>query len=314
MRKRQEIQKMLWRVVLVLAASLGYAAVLPDNFGSWTRGGNPVTVPPPDPKVWDEYGFLRAESAYYTAGSRKLDVTIHQMKDSTGGLAAMQALRGDPGHLVQIGNYVLRFSSPPARGDLEALRKALPNVDRASLPSLPGYLPSKGKIPASERYILGPDSLMQVMPEIPPSAARFDLGSEAQFARYKAAVGGEDRLLVFSYPTPQIARLQADVFAKLPGIAARRAGPLVAVAPVRDGVDVLLQSVSYNPSLMWNEQPPKPQGNPGDMLLAIVILAGVLIAASILFGLAFGGVRIIGSRFGIQTADRGLTTLHLSDR
>ena len=51
------------------------------------------------------------------------------------------------------------------------------------------------------------------------------------------------------------------------------------------------------------------------MILAICILAGALIAASVVFGLFFGGFRqILGSKFGVQAIDDNFTSLHLGDK
>ena len=83
-------------------------------------------------------------------------------------------------------------------------------------------------MPNSERYILGPDGLAKFAPGIPPSVAAFHLGAEAQVAAFRAPAG-EIRLAIFDYPTPQMAIQQYDGFAKLPGMMAKRSGPLVAV-------------------------------------------------------------------------------------
>jgi hypothetical protein len=50
------------------------------------------------------------------------------------------------------------------------------------------------------------------------------------------------------------------------------------------------------------------------MILAICILAGGLMAASLVFGLFFGGLRqVFGSKFGVQAIDDNFTSLHLGD-
>ena len=55
--------------------------------------------------MWDEYGFQTAERGDFATGDRKVNISVWQMKDTTGALAAMQWLQ--PG-VVQHGNYVLR--------------------------------------------------------------------------------------------------------------------------------------------------------------------------------------------------------------
>ena len=87
--------------------------------------------------MWDEYGFQTAERADFGAGDRKVNVSVWQMKDTTGALAALQWLQ--PG-VVQHGNYVLRLEGQIAAADLAQLKSKLPKVDRAANPIAPGIL------------------------------------------------------------------------------------------------------------------------------------------------------------------------------
>ena len=91
-----------------------------------------------DRPVWDEYGFKTAERADFAAGDRKVNVSVWQMKDTTGALAALQWLQ--PG-VIQHGNYVLRVEGQLAEVDLTQLKAKLPKVDRAANPTLPASLP-----------------------------------------------------------------------------------------------------------------------------------------------------------------------------
>ena len=98
MRKRQKVQEVsrgngliICLALLAHAASSG-AAVLPDQFGEYKRAAR-TQVEISDRPVWDEYGFKTAESADFAAGDRKVNVSVWQMKDTTGALAAMQWLQ-----------------------------------------------------------------------------------------------------------------------------------------------------------------------------------------------------------------------------
>ena len=75
--------------------------------------------------------------------------------------------------------------------------------------------------------------------------------------------------------------------------------------------DKILSGVAYQPKVTWSEDVPKNE-NPGDMILAICILAGALMVASLVLGLFFGGLRqVFGSKFGVQAIDDNFTSLHL---
>jgi hypothetical protein len=306
--KRQEIQKVLRRLSVGLWLTVGLnAAVLPQQFGEYkhvSRGVVEIT----DRPVWDEYGFQTAERANYAAGVRNVGISVWKLKDTTGASAAAQWLQ--PG-AFQYGNYVLRLDGRLAPADLADLKAKLPNVNRAANPALPEFLPPGDRVPASERYILGPASLAKFEPRISPDLAGFHKGAEAQLARYKAA-DGEPQVLLLSYPTPQIAGDRFREFQKRPDLKARRHGPLVAVVldSTPESAEKLLSAVAYQPKVTWSEHVPKNE-NVGEMILAICILAGALIAASVVLGLFFGGFRMAFGKFGVQHIDRTFTSLHL---
>jgi hypothetical protein len=177
-----------------------------------------------------------------------------------------------------------------------------------------GYLPQRGRVANSERYLLGNSSLAKFEPRIPAELAALDRGAEAQLARYRSG-GSEFQLTVISYPTPQMAIAFARKFGELDGVAARRTGPLITVIP--EGVSVaaanrLLQEINYSPNFTWNEYVPKntPQ-DAAKMILAIVALAGALIVLSVVLGLMFGGSKLLAKRLGWASTDETFTSLHL---
>ena len=314
MRKRQEIQKVSRRngIVLCLAlfvnSALASAAVLPTQFGEYKRvAAGQVDIS--DRLVWDEYGFNTAERADFAANGRKVNVSVWQMKDTTGALAALQWLQ--PG-VVQHGNYVLRVEGELAPADLALLKAKLPKVDRAANPGLPGFLPGGNRVKNSERYVLGPVSLAKFEPRVSADLAGFDKGAEAQLARYKTPAG-EAQMLLLSYPTPQIAGQRFREFEKRQEWRARRYGPMVGVVlgAAPEHAEKLLSGITYHANVTWSEDVPKNE-NPGDMILAICILAGALMVASLTLGLFFGGLRqVFGSKFGVQAIDDNFTSLHI---
>jgi hypothetical protein len=347
MRKRQEVQKMSRRNGLkpgvTLAASLTLfawtmiaasgeqqSAIWPDKVGLSERKST-ENVQVSGKPLWEEYGLNAAERAEYS-GPEKWTGTAYRLKTPTGALAAWQWLRPadakpakitpnsvttGKGALVQYGNYVLEFAGGrPEDKYIRAVIERLPKLDQSALPSLTGYLPASQLVPNSERYILGPASLQTFAPGIPPSVAAFHLESEAQLATYHGAKS-DMQMLVFSYPTPQIARQRLDEFQKLPGLMVKRAGPLlVMVASPSDAneAESLLSKVTYQADVTWNNVPPKKEPNPGELLLSILILAAVLIVASVLVGVFLGGFRVVLSRFGIASADNTFTSLDIGNK
>jgi hypothetical protein len=97
-------------------------------------------------------------------------------------MAAKLAAEMPDSLLLVHGNYLLSFASyKPSKEELDSLTGSLRNVDFTVLPALPGYLPSDGLAPNSERYILGPVRLQKFAPgDSPPSLAAFHFGAEAQ--------------------------------------------------------------------------------------------------------------------------------------
>ena len=316
--KRQEVQKVSRRrggvatvAALLLSAAGLQGAFLPEAFGSYKRvAASGIDVA--DRPVMEEYGFQAAERAEYEVAGKKVAITAWQLKDSTGAYAA--ALLLQPG-VVQHGNYVLRVEGALPAADLAQLQGKLPKVDRAALPTLLQYFPDKHRVKGSERYLLGPTSLAHVEPRIPADLAGFNKGAEGQVVRYRTRQGGEAKLVLFSYPTPQIAGDRFRAFEQRPEWKARRHGPMVAVAldAAPNAAEALVSSIVYKPQLSWSEHVPKLE-NPGEMLESIFIVAGALVVASLLMGMFMGGFRqLFGSRFGVQAIDENFTSLHLSD-
>ncbi len=222
--------------------------------------------------------MVAGEQAQYTSGQKRFTASAWQLRDSTGALAlfddrlpdnatpaklsALSAKTPD-GAIFAYGNYVFQVAGAvPEQKDLELLFSQLPQLDNAPLPALASNLPQDGLIPDSERYILGPASLARFEPRIAPSLAAFHLGTEGQLGRYRTPKG-DLTLVIFSYPTPNIARERQEAFQKLPGAVAKRSGPLVAVIvqpPDPDAAERVLAGVQYAGHLTLNEKVPVNEG------------------------------------------------------
>jgi hypothetical protein len=278
-----------------------------------------------DKAIWDEYGL---EDIKHDGST-----TIYRLKDPTGAFAAFQWQRPVDSRLSKVaplaaetpnqllvahGNYLVRFDGDkPDATRLKSFLDRLPKVDNGPLPLLSGYLPESDLIPNSERYVLGPESLAKFAPGIPPSVAAFHLGAEAEIARFRSK-GGEQSLVIFSYPTPQLARQRVVEFGKLAGVVAKREGPLVAVVLSRDNpdqADRLLAHVKYQAAITWDEYVPTRRDNIGVLVINCITLAGVLLAFCAVAGLAFGGLRAISHRWlGLADTPDPIITLGLRDR
>jgi hypothetical protein len=294
-------------ILAVVFASSACAAIWPEHLGPYQRQSAALFPQPQSP----EYGFDTAERADY--GS--FQVTAWRFKDTTGAYAASLESPSS----FRVGNYVVTCQGKCPK-DLPKLADAsLPQVSHTSVPTLDTYLPSKGLSAHSERYILGPVGLKASAPEIPATAVNFDFGTEGEIARYRTPAGPV-MLAIFSFPLPSMARQQLPEFQKIPGATARRTGPLIAVAigPLAASAK-LLETINYQGVVAENERPPvkplelKPE-TAGQMVLAIISLAALVLGFCLLSGLVVGGTLRIARRFGYSGAEGSFITLHLEGK
>ena len=299
LRKRKEVQKMSWRLesalwrrplACVLLTALAIAA---PNYRQtiWENLGKPpVVASVPGVTAWRFQDPTEAYAASLTASTQKPQL---------------------------FGNYLV-FCDGPCPPDLNTQVEAFPKMMRGPLPVLRTYLPEKGLIPDTRRYILNQQSLGASESQIPPSAAAFQFGTEAILGHYKARPA-EETLAIFNYPTPQMARAQLPEFQKIQGAVVKRSGPLIAIvlnAPAPGEANRLLSDMEYAASISWDEKPPliiRPQ-TAAQIVLGGMELAGIILVFCLVSGLAYAGIRILQRRFGNQGADQALTVLGLEDK
>ena len=315
----------------LLIPALAQAAIWPDAIGAWHRTAASKSVLADGP-IWDEYGLRESETATYENGPAKFTATAWRLQDPTGALAAYDWQRpgkSEPSKVAALaaetadslllvhGNYLLSFSGyKPTTPELDPIVESLRNVDTSALPALPGYLPSQGLVPGSERYITGPVSLGKFNPGIPPSVAAFHLGAEAQMGVFHGPKG-ETVLTIFNYPTHQIAMQQAANLGRIFGAEVKRSGPLVAVIlspPDPDAAERLLAQVRYRAEVTLDERVPTLRDNIGNLVVNAFVLTGLLLAFCVVSGLAVGGSRVFLRRFRKGEEPEALTTLHLERR
>ena len=320
---------MKFLLAALLAPALCQGAIWPDNIGAWKRSAT-MQATLLDRPIWDEYGLKESEAARYENGDVKFTVTGYRLQDTTGAMSAFDwqrpakstastlatlAAETADGLLVVQGNYLLSFAGhKPDAAELRGLFDGLRNVDTTVLPTLPGNLPAQDRVPNSERYISGPASLAKFIPGIPPSVAAFHYGAEGQGGVFHSPKG-DMGLVIFSYPTPQIAMLKEVDFRGIPGgNLVKRSGPLVALVmapPDPDAAERLLSLVKYQASVTLDQWVPSHRDNIGNLVINAFILIGILLGFSIVSGIAFGGWRAFRRRGNRGEEADALTTLHL---
>jgi hypothetical protein len=323
-------------VVLYLGLSLqaiaaDKSAILPKSFAGWAQTGQPqITTSPVQadaayPAVLKEDGFADSETATYTRDDgRKLTIKAARFNDATGAYGAFTFYRQPAMKTEEIGtkaasdnNRILFFRSnilvdanfdrvtAMSGSELRELAGMLPSAKGSAdnLPTLPQYLPKKGAVENSARYVLGPQALLAV--KAPLTAEQVDFNHEPEILMQDyTSKDGPLTLTVLDYPTPQIAgeRLRAlQTNSQSQSLLVRRSGPLVAVVTGAIGsseAQTLLNSVNYEAEVTWDEATSlSRRDNIGNLILAVFALIGIILLISIIFGVFFGGIRILVKRF-----------------
>lgn len=323
-------------VLLALPATLS-ADLLPEALGEFERQGLEKAAPA-DEELFIELGFEESESAtYVTDDGRSVDITATRFYDDTGAFSAFYELREAGGAtaeygkrawvnpdgttLIQLGNYLVRMKGDaPVDEHVELMLAFFPQVRVTADPPVWAYTPVDEPKSGSQRHVLGPVGLERVAPEVPPSVAGFHFGAEAYYGVYPSEVG-DQRLLMMSYPTPQMAREQIEKFYDLEGLVAKRSGPMIGVAldpPSPDQAERLLSKVRYQAEVTTDYAEPARHDRLDLLLIDILILCGILIVLCVVGGLAVAGGRLLASRvapnslFAAPEGD-GMTKLELDE-
>jgi len=333
-RRGYRVRAILVAIFLSWFSALTARAELPPTVHGWeSRSVQTISVPQLrtaagiNAAVIREYGFLGAERREYSRQNSTLTATLWRMEDATGSYGLFTFF-GEPGmtgtqsgddpaasgagiFLMRRGPYLLEIRGEGLSPELaNELASSIPQTKgrETLLPSLPGFLPEQGLVAQSEKYLIGSAAFERVLERIPSSAIQFDLGAEAVLASYRIE-GNNARLLLVSYPTPQLAAKMLHEFQSLPALVndqgqktlfIERKGSLIAFvmdAPSLAAAEKLLGLIGYEANVMWNEYVPPEHENVGSMMLAVISLAGFVLLVSLFSGLAFGGFRLVVKRF-----------------
>lgn len=337
-RTRMNLMRFLFLLAFITAHPL-WSAIWPELLQQYQRISVESFSPAQDQELWTEYGLEAAERAVYRGNGKTFNVEAYRLTDPTAGYAVFEwlrpkdavaiedyvdlttlAVKSSNSVLIGYGNYVFKFyNHEPEIIELQQLALTVPRLSYSPLPPFTSYMPRDNTlVPNSERFILGPTSLEKFFPHVPASVAAFHLGTEAEVATYKTA-SGQMVLALFSYPTPQIAREQAEAFRAIGGLVVKRTGPLVAVVPSPrdpDEAERLLAKVNYRATISWNE--PVDKGEEltlGKLILIIFTLVGILVGLALLGGLAVFGMRMLVRRVtGAPENEDPMIMLHLDQR
>lgn len=322
---------------LLLVPAIAGAQLLPEALGEFERKSVQVSQPA-DVDLFREFGFEEGETARYVApDGSAVTFTASRFADDTGAFSAFQwmqppqgepvefgerALRSGNRTLIHFGNYFVEMEgAQPLDENVELMLTYLPRVHMTPDPPLFEHVPNEDLIPHSQRHILGPVALQKLAPEVPPSVAAFRFGTEAQFARYDTPAG-EHRLVLFGYPSSQIARGQYEEFAKLDSGVAKRVRSMVAfvASPASpDEAERLLAKVQYSVEItMTPHENPNRHDNLGNLILDIVLLCLVLAVLMIVGGILVAGARIAAGRYAPSSIfaapdDSGMTRLDIDN-
>lgn len=215
--------------------------------------------------------------------------------------------------LLLIGNLVFEVTGPdlyPARAALKNLAAQFSRqADASPYPTVGEYLPAAGRVRNSERFLLGPVGLARALPGMQGDWVGFNLGAEAELARYRVS-GEEAVLILISYPTPQVAARRVPEIARAfaanpaqrissdrPAVFLRRTSSLVAVVAQTSSqslADSLLANIHYQDVITWNEprhtltDPPWSQ-----VVVGMFVGTGIVMLFAIVAGIGFGGIRLL---------------------
>lgn len=223
--------------------------------------------------------------------------------------------------------------------ELRELAGLLPRATGSSsnLPPVLLYMPQRNYLQNTEKYVVGPLGLAQVASPVSADLVDFKAGAEVVLADYKVP-GGEATLMVISYPTPQIANEHMRRIdpshpgaEQQPGVSsivnagsffAKRSGLLLVTASGQlseNDARALLGTVNYSADVTWNENTFfDKRNNLANLLVNIILLCAILIGFALIFGVAFGGLRVALKRiFPGRLFDRPenveFITLHLGE-
>ena len=294
-----------------------------DTIAKW--GGDPV--------IEKEYGVRSLTERTYQLDSHTAQAILEETPDASSAYGLLTFYQtetmsadksmgltviGPRGALLARGRVFIRVARPDeyplSDSDFHALLIFIGGMRFASATTigLPAPLPEAGRIPCSEKYVLGPEAARRVLPSFPAELIGFAQGAEVQTANYLTGPpeSPRARLLLISYPNPQIAReryasiekslrLNQDRGAepRADGVSGSvygtRRGAFILVvlnSPSRVSTNKLLDEFNVSQQVSWDQRPPDQE--PIVVQVAKLVLGNMLLVL-ILVGFALGGGTLV---------------------
>ena len=318
---------------LTLGAFAADPTLLPQNFAGWDKtqvlkhGNKPEQADAAYPAVLKEYGFHDFESADYVRGNRHITIKAARFDNVSGAYGAYTFYRIPEMRAEQIGDdaasantRILFYRSnvlvdasldqvtAMSAADLRVLAKELPEAtgNEATPPNLPAYLPKEKSVPNTVKYVMGPQALNLVHAPITAEQVNYEkFGSDAEVALGQYADrGDQSTMVVISYPTKEIAGERLRNFQSsmqsAPGFVAKRSGDKVILMtgnlPLSDAKS-LVGSVNFDAVVSWTEATKlAAKDNVGNLIVGVFTLIGLLLIFGLIFGVFFGGTRVLFQR------------------
>jgi len=310
------------------------AAILPDAFAGWEikgapqRGTDPRKIDSASSSVLTEDRLTDFEIATYKHDDRTITVKAARFADAEGAYAAFTFYRQPLMRVEDIGTLaaslnerVLFFTgnilvdvqfdrlTGMSGAQLRELSALLPEAKGpvAVQPTLPSYLPRKQVVPQTTRFLIGPAAYSAININLSPGLIDFSKSPKILWARVNGEAPGSAEILLVAYPTHIIAIDKLPAFEQLSptssgGISvAKRTGPIIAL--VRGGIsrgdaNRILAGVNYDANVTWNENTGfSKRDNIGNLVVAALTLAGILVLMSVGAGAVFGFGRFYLPRF-----------------
>jgi hypothetical protein len=297
-----------WRLV-------GSQKVELDAIGKW--GG--------DPAIEKEYGVNSLTERTYQLDSHKAEAILEETPDASSAYGLLTfyqnetmspdkstglTVLGSRDALMARGRVFIRVARPDeyplSDSDFRALLIYIGGVRSASetMVGLPAPLPAAGRVPCSEKYLLGPDAARRVLPSFPAELIGFAQGAEVQAASYLTGQGASPHafLLLISYPNPQIARERfGSIESSLhlnQGHGAEtsygtRQGALILVvqkSPSRTAAYALLNEFKVSQQVSWDQRYPTQE--PVVVQMAKLVLGNMLLVLILVIFAVVGGVMV----------------------
>ncbi|MGO8786327.1 MAG: DUF6599 family protein [Terriglobia bacterium] len=284
------------------------------------------------PAVEQEYGVKVLELRTYQLGKTSTQVVVEGALDPTSAYGLLtfyetpamapakdiQLAVGDAGETIMArGNKFIRFirskDATISNSDFEALLIFVggSKPSASTLSSLPSPMPSRGLVPASEKYLLGLEAAKRVLPSFRTDLIGFNQGAEVQLGQY-ASGKGTSTLMSISYPTPQIARLRFGSLTNFLGlnqdrgeesVYGSRHGSYVFLALNAGNAaaaSALMDQFQVTEGVSWDQKYTSERSFTMQlvhMILAILLLTAILIGACVAAGVLFYLSRRFAAKF-----------------